>query len=569
MGTGGDAERSEGRDKSAVTVCARFRPLNEQEAKQAGTSQMVRFNSDKRTVRVEAPNEGDTSAHEFTFDRVFSPDATQAEVFEYAARPLVEDVLAGYYATGVVGDEDKKGVIPRAVELLFQRIAERSKESDNNNSSSTNNNMGTDVSVSVSYVEIYMERVSDLLDKSRTKTNLEIRVDLSHGVYVDGATEAAASTDKEVLDLLAAGSKARHVGYTDMNAQSSRSHAILMITVSQRDLGDLTARTGRLFLVDLAGSESIGKTGALGGRLEEAKHINKSLSALGNVIKALTEHSNKAGVPAYVPYRDSKLTRLLQDSLGGGSRAALVITCSPSAWNFSESLSTLRFGHRAKRIKNKPRQHVGYGGGSELDAYRDEVREKLREHDVYRAMYGDLQLPPLNPTGSGSTDNSETSTSSTHTSIGSTTAVLRANNNGNTSFAQQQAASFKLPPGVVNVRDLLDAATRRCEALAAVIQAMQREALATKNISADIITYLSEERHLFGRARTLAASLSHTQPNAQPQPLQPPSSALVELQELLAMGRWRVEDATRSLKPLAWAAAAVARAANACARLVA
>lgn len=185
-----------------------------------------------------------------------------------------------------------------------------------------------------------------------------------------------------------------------MNAQSSRSHAIFMLTIHQKDRKDLTVKTGKLFLVDLAGSEMVGKTGAQGTRLEEAKTINKSLSALGNVIKALTD-----GKLSHVPYRDSKLTRLLSDSLGGGARTALIIACSPSTYNAPETVSTLRFGQRAKQIKNKLRKHVGYGGTDmdevllkreqeietlqgQLHAVERETRLDRRDVKRYRAIFG-------------------------------------------------------------------------------------------------------------------------------------------------------------------------------------
>lgn len=154
----------------------------------------------------------------------------------------------------------------------------------------------------------------------------------------------------EVYELMRIGSSNREVGYTNMNAGSSRSHSIFSITIQQNSKLDFSSKTGKLYLVDLAGSEKVGKTGAEGKRLDEAKNINKSLSALGKVIFALTDKKS-----SHVPYRDSKLTRVLQDSLGGNAKTSLIITCSPSAFNEAETISTLRFGIRAKAIKNKPK----------------------------------------------------------------------------------------------------------------------------------------------------------------------------------------------------------------------
>ena len=147
------------------------------------------------------------------------------------------------------------------------------------------------------------------------------------------------------------GASNRAISATNMNEGSSRSHSIFMMTIHQNNLHELSAKTGKLYLVDLAGSEKVGKTGAAGQTLEEAKNINKSLSALGNVINALTDNKSHQ----HIPYRDSKLTRILQESLGGNARTTLIITCSPSPFNDQETLSTLRFGYRAKSIKNTPK----------------------------------------------------------------------------------------------------------------------------------------------------------------------------------------------------------------------
>lgn len=200
----------------------------------------------------------------------------------------------------------------------------------------------------ISLVEIYMEKVRDLLDIS--KTDLKIREDKNRGIYIQDVTESYVSEEDEVYNLMKIGNSNRAISATQMNEGSSRSHSLFMMTISQNNLNDLSAKKGKLFLVDLAGSEKVGKTGASGQTLDEAKNINKSLSSLGNVINALTD-----GKSSHIPYRDSKLTRILQESLGGNSRTTLIITCSPSSYNEAETISTLRFGVRAKSIKNKPK----------------------------------------------------------------------------------------------------------------------------------------------------------------------------------------------------------------------
>jgi kinesin family protein 5 len=178
--------------------------------------------------------------------------------------------------------------------------------------------------------------------------NLPIHEDKQKGVYVKGILEVFVGSVEEVYEAMRRGQANRVVAYTSMNAESSRSHSIFSLQITQKNIETGSTKTGKLSLVDLAGSEKVGKTGATGQTLEEAKKINKSLSALGMVINALTD-----GKSSHVPYRDSKLTRILQESLGGNSRTTLIINCSPSTFNEAETVSTLRFGMRAKSIKNK------------------------------------------------------------------------------------------------------------------------------------------------------------------------------------------------------------------------
>lgn len=231
-----------------------------------------------------------------------------------------------------IANDDGRGVIPRIVEQIFTSILASPGS--------------IEYTVRVSYMEIYMERIKDLLQPSND--NLPIHEEKNRGVYVKGLLEIYVSSIEEVYEVLKRGGDARAVAATNMNAESSRSHSIFVITVTQKNVETGSAKSGQLFLVDLAGSEKIGKTGASGQTLEEAKKINKSLSALGMVINSLTD-----GKSSHVPYRDSKLTRILQESLGGNSRTTLIINCSPSSYNDVETLGTLRFGMRAKTIKNK------------------------------------------------------------------------------------------------------------------------------------------------------------------------------------------------------------------------
>ncbi|KAF5097109.1 hypothetical protein D0Z00_002507 [Geotrichum galactomycetum] len=231
-----------------------------------------------------------------------------------------------------IDDSIYRGAIPRIVDMIFEMILQSSSD--------------IEYTVRVSYMEIYMERIKDLLNPRND--NLPIHEDKARGVYVKGLTEEYVSSAEEVYEVMRQGSGARAVASTNMNQESSRSHSIFAIVVTQKNTVSGAQKSGQLFLVDLAGSEKVGKTGASGQTLEEAKKINKSLSALGMVINSLTD-----GKSSHIPYRDSKLTRILQESLGGNSRTSLIVNCSPSSFNDSETLSTLRFGVRAKNIRNK------------------------------------------------------------------------------------------------------------------------------------------------------------------------------------------------------------------------
>ena len=271
-------------------------------------------------------------------------------MYEDTCSPLVQDVINGYNATifaygqtgtgktftmeGNINDIDRKGIIPRSFESLYQSLNEL--------------HSSIEYSVKVSYIEIYMERIKDLLEPTRSNSELVIREDKTKGIYISGVTEATVESYDELLSIMTTGSTNRAVAATKMNEGSSRSHSVFSITVSLRNTSTFITKVGKLVLVDLAGSEMVKKTNAQGQQLEEAKTINKSLSALGQVINALA--CEKQG---HIPFRDSKLTRILQDSLGGNSKTVLVVNISASIFDTSETLSTLRFGMRAKGIQTR------------------------------------------------------------------------------------------------------------------------------------------------------------------------------------------------------------------------
>ncbi|XP_066483307.1 kinesin-1 heavy chain [Tiliqua scincoides] len=319
-----------------IKVMCRFRPLNDSEVTR-GDKYVAKFQGEDTVVVASKP---------YAFDRVFQSHTTQEQVYNDCAKKIVKDVLEGYNGTifaygqtssgkthtmeGTLHDPDGMGIIPRIVQDIFNYIY------------SMDENL--EFHIKVSYFEIYLDKIRDLLDVS--KTNLSVHEDKNRVPYVKGCTERFVCSPDEVMDTIDEGKSNRHVAVTNMNEHSSRSHSIFLINVKQENTQTEQKLSGKLYLVDLAGSEKVSKTGAEGAVLDEAKNINKSLSALGNVISALAENST------YVPYRDSKMTRILQDSLGGNCRTTIVICCSPSSYNESETKSTLLFGQRAKTIKN-------------------------------------------------------------------------------------------------------------------------------------------------------------------------------------------------------------------------
>ena len=270
-----------------------------------------------------------------------------------------------------IDDEEQRGIIPRIVEQMFASIL----RSPGN----------IEYTVRVSYMEIYMEKIRDLLVPQND--NLPVHEEKSRGVYVKGLLEIYVSSVQEVYEVMRRGGAARATAATNMNQESSRSHSIFVITITQKNVETGSAKSGQLFLVDLAGSEKVGKTGASGQTLEEAKKINKSLSALGMVINSLTD-----GKSTHIPYRDSKLTRILQESLGGNSRTTLIINCSPSSYNDAETISTLRFGVRAKAIKNKAKINAELSP-LELKNLLKKAQSQVITYETYvSSLEGEVQL---------------------------------------------------------------------------------------------------------------------------------------------------------------------------------
>ncbi|XP_039428230.1 chromosome-associated kinesin KIF4A [Corvus cornix cornix] len=352
-----------------VRVALRCRPLVPKETSE-GCQMCLSFVPGEPQVVV-----GNDKA--FTYDYVFDPSVEQEEVFNTAVSPLVRGIFKGYNATvlayGQTGSgktysmggtytanqehEPSVGVIPRVIKLLFEEKQHR---------------QDWDFVLKVSYLEIYNEDILDLLCPSRERSPISIREDPKEGIKIVGLTERSVTCAQETVSCLEQGNNSRTVGSTAMNSQSSRSHAIFTICIDQKKKNDKNCSFHcKLHLVDLAGSERQKKTKAEGDRLKEGININRGLLCLGNVISALGEENKKGG---FVPYRDSKLTRLLQDSLGGNSHTLMIACVSPADSNLEETLNTLRYADRARKIKNKPIVNVD-PQAAELHQLKQQVQQ--------------------------------------------------------------------------------------------------------------------------------------------------------------------------------------------------
>ncbi|KFB45942.1 hypothetical protein ZHAS_00013907 [Anopheles sinensis] len=367
-----------------VQVVVRCRPLNNKEL--TGNFQKVVDVFPSRGV-IEILNCNEASRENkkmFTYDAVYDYNSTQQTIYDEVVRPLVASVMEGFngcvFAYGQTGtgkthtmegiknDPDQKGIIPRAFEQVWAHI---------------NRAQNMNFLVAVSYLEIYMEELRDLL-KPNSTTSLELR-ERDGGIVVPNLHSVLCKSVEDMMNVMYQGNKNRTVGFTNMNEHSSRSHAIFLIKIEMCEAGSTLVKVGKLNLIDLAGSERQSKTGATADRLKEASKINRALSSLGNVISALAEKS------PHVPYRDSKLTRLLQDSLGGNSKTIMIANIGPSEFNYNETLTTLRYAHRAKTIENKPVKNED-PQDTKLREYQKEIAElrkliserQKREKTVHR-----------------------------------------------------------------------------------------------------------------------------------------------------------------------------------------
>ncbi|XP_042509913.1 kinesin-like protein KIN-5D [Macadamia integrifolia] len=380
----GSSSHKHDREKGVnVQVLLRCRPLSEDEVR-VKTPVVISCNEHRREVSAVQNIANKQIDRTFAFDKVFGPTSQQEDLYDQAVSPIVNEVLEGYnctiFAYGQTGTgktytmegggkkakngefPSDAGVIPRAVREIFDILEAQNAE----------------YSMKVTFLELYNEEITDLLaleenskfidDKS--KKPIALMEDGKGGVLVRGLEEEVVCTASEIYKILEKGSAKRRTAETLLNKQSSRSHSIFSITIHIKECtseGEELIKCGKLNLVDLAGAENISRSGAREGRAREAGEINKSLLTLGRVINALVEHSG------HVPYRDSKLTRLLRDSLGGKTKTCIIATISPSIHCLDETLSTLDYAHRAKNIKNKP-----------------EVNQKMMKSAMIKDLYTEI-----------------------------------------------------------------------------------------------------------------------------------------------------------------------------------
>eukprot|EP00928_Gymnodinium_smaydae_P048831 TRINITY_DN32700_c0_g1_i1.p1 TRINITY_DN32700_c0_g1~~TRINITY_DN32700_c0_g1_i1.p1 ORF type:complete len:854 (-),score=225.24 TRINITY_DN32700_c0_g1_i1:44-2605(-) len=413
----GSTCRGKGTDEF-MRVVVRARPMNEKEL-EAGEESILSMDAQRGTAVLRKPGGTERDCKEFTFDAALDETMTQQQVFDETALEILDGVMDGFngtiFAYGITGagktftmtgpDDgapEAQGLLPRAFGHIFANIDTTSQD--------------IKYLVRGSYIEIYNEEIRDLLS-STPKERCELKEDPNSGVYVKDLSTFVVQGTEEMQDVLVKGLRNRSVNWTQMNENSSRSHSMFMLTIEQCSTGADEAehiRVGKLNMVDLAGSERPSKTGATGDRLKEGMSINLSLSALGNVISALVD-----GKSSHIPYRDSKLTRLLQDSLGGNTKTVMVANCSPAGSNYEDSLSTLRYAYRARSIKNKPRINADPKEAM-IRGFQDEIMRLKAELETAASASGaaggaspalgayaglpadllDAALPPLPPASS-------------------------------------------------------------------------------------------------------------------------------------------------------------------------
>ncbi|XP_051645570.1 centromere-associated protein E isoform X7 [Manacus candei] len=363
-------------DEGAVTVCVRVRPLIARE-NASGDKVSLHWKSENNTV-------SDVNGTKiFSYDRVFHSSDNTQQLYDGVAVPIIQSAVRGYNGTifaygqtasgktyTMMGNEDSGGIIPKAIQHVFKIICEIPDR---------------EFLLRVSYMEIYNETITDLLCDSRKKKPLGIREDINRNTYVEDLIEEVVVAPEQVMEWIRKGERNRHYGETKMNEHSSRSHTIFRMIIESRERSDPAnancdgaVMVSHLNLVDLAGSERASQTGSEGVRLKEGCNINRSLFILGQVIKKLCDDPS-----GFINYRDSKLTRILQNSLGGNAKTVIICTITPVS--FDETLSTLQFANTAKGMKNTPKVNEVLDDNALLKRYRKEIvdlKKQLEEVSV-------------------------------------------------------------------------------------------------------------------------------------------------------------------------------------------
>ncbi|KAM6346746.1 centromere-associated protein E [Podargus strigoides] len=357
-------------DEGAVTVCVRVRPLIDRENALEDKAS-VYWKSDNNTVSEV------NGTKVFSYDRVFHSSDNTQQLYEGVAVPIIQSAVQGYNGTifaygqtasgktyTMMGNEESVGIIPKAIHHVFKVICEIPDR---------------EFLLRVSYMEIYNETITDLLCDIRKKKPLGIREDVNRNTYVEDLIEEVVVAPEQVMEWIRKGERNRHYGETKMNEHSSRSHAIFRMIIESRERSDPAnancdgaVMVSHLNLVDLAGSERASQTGSEGVRLKEGCNINRSLFILGQVIKKLCDDPS-----GFINYRDSKLTRILQNSLGGNAKTVIICTITPVS--FDETLSTLQFANTAKRMKNTPKVNEVLDDDALLKRYRKEILDLKKQ----------------------------------------------------------------------------------------------------------------------------------------------------------------------------------------------
>ena len=396
--------KPKGADNECIQVVVRCRPLNKKEMEEKRLS-IIDVDIKAMQVSIKNPENLNETPKYFTYDAAYDENTQQRIFYDESCFGIIEGTLEGFnstiFAYGQTGCgksftmqgpsttiENLKGVTPNSFSHIFQFV-KASKD--------------IEFLIRCSYLELYNEEIKDLLSNAKPPPKCELKEDPQKGVYVKGLTDVVVESAEDLNNMLDRGLKARTVASTNMNAESSRSHSIFTIIVEMNTKDPVTGkdmlRVGKLNLVDLAGSERQKKTGATGSTQLEGIKINLSLSALGNVISALSEGSR------HIPYRDSKLTRLLQDSLGGNTKTMMIAAISPADYNYEETMSTLRYASRAKHIKNKPKINED-PKDTMIREFKEEI-ERLRKMLADQAAGGSLMSVAMGaPTGVPANNNS-------------------------------------------------------------------------------------------------------------------------------------------------------------------